>query len=115
MSHSDPIMRVQLSIRVITAHVHYNLNKTVLYVLSITGTIPFTYLYSMSLAGAVSVYLFIATVANWYVYCRSIFHIGVCHWSTVCFLLSLKFGSRLFSLFFHYFICQRLKIFFHNN
>ena len=30
MSRSDPIMPVQLSIRVFTVHVHYNPNKTVL-------------------------------------------------------------------------------------
>ena len=73
------------------------------YVLSITGMRPFTYLYSLSPAGAVSVYLFIATVysvANWYVYCRSIFHIGVCH--TYClFPLVIKiWKSSFFSSFF---------------
>ena len=72
------------------------------YVLSITGMRPFTYLYSLSPAGAVSVYLFIATVysvANWYVYCRSIFHIWVCH--TYClFPLVIKIWKSSFFLHF---------------
>ena len=102
MSRSDPIMPVQLSIRVFTVHVHYNPNKTVLICLIYYRNETFTYLYSLSPAGAVSVYLFIATVysvANWYVYCRSIFHIGVCH--TYClFPLVIKIWKSSFFLHF---------------
>ena len=62
----------------------------------------FTYLYSLSPAGAVSVYLFIATVysvANWYVYCRSIFHIEVCH---TYYLFPLVFKIWKSSFFLHF-------------
>ena len=77
---------MQFPIKVCTAHIHYNPNKTVSPIGSIIETRPFSYLHSVRHQQVqylfVRNHLFIATVysaAYWYVYCRSILHIGVCH------------------------------------
>ena len=112
-------MHVQLSIKVCTAYIHYNPNKTIFPVGSVTETRPFFLTVIVCATSGCSIclfvrnYLFIATVylaAYWYVYCRSIFHIGVCH-SYCSFTLVIKIWKWSFSLYFFFTISHVIEYF----
>ena len=74
----------------------------------------FSYLHSgCSICLFVRNHLFIATVysaAYWYVYCRSIIHIGVCH-SYCSFPLVIKIWKWSFSLYFFFTISHVIEYF----
>ena len=96
-------MHVQLPIKVCTAHIHYNPNKTVFPMGSIIEARPFSYLHSVRHHRVQ--YLIICLLL---LYIQQ--HIGMCiaeayftlgyATPTVPFLLSLKFGSGLFFITF---------------